>query len=102
MKITDKVKQAAISAAVKQGLSYLEKDPETNIPKLMALVDKYSPDDWYVGQRNAIRNAIKDKDSNWYQLIMRIYDLDPEVRKVFFQNFINVSSFSVRETTCKN
>ena len=88
MKITDKVKQAAISAAVKQGLSYLEKDPETNIPKLMALVDKYSPDDWYVGQRNAIRNAIKDKDSNWYQLIMRIYDLDPEVRKVFFQNFI--------------
>ena len=54
----------------------------------MALVDKYSPDDWYAGQRNAIRNAIKDKDSNWYQLIMRIYDLDPEVRKVFFQNFI--------------
>ena len=43
MKITDKVKQAAISAAVKQGLSYLEKDPETNIPKLMDLVDKYSP-----------------------------------------------------------
>ena len=27
-------------------------------------------------QRNAIRNAIQDKNSNWYKLILRIYDLD--------------------------
>ena len=40
MKLTDKAKQAAMEAAVTKGLSYLEKDPETNIPKLMELVDK--------------------------------------------------------------
>lgn len=35
MKLMDKAKQAALAAAVKTGLGYLEKDPEVNIPKLM-------------------------------------------------------------------
>lgn len=87
MKFTDKAKQAAMSAAVTKALDYLEKDPETNIPKLMALVDRFSPDGWYEGQRNAIREVIEEKN-NWYQLILRLYDLDEGVRKVFFKNFI--------------
>ena len=66
MKLMDKAKQAALAAAVKTGLGYLEKDPEVNIPKLMELVDKFVPDGWYESQRNAIRNAIQNKDSNWY------------------------------------
>ncbi|MCI5529563.1 MAG: radical SAM protein, partial [Blautia sp.] len=88
MKLTDKAKQAAMEAAVTKGLSYLEKDPETNIPKLMELVDKLTPENWYKSQRDAIRGVIQDKDNNWYKLIMRLYDLDPGVRKAFFQNFI--------------
>ncbi|MCD7736676.1 MAG: radical SAM protein, partial [Lachnospiraceae bacterium] len=88
MKLTDKAKSVVTEAVVKQALGYVEKDPEINIPKLMDLIDKYTPKDWYAGQRNAIRNAIKDKDNNWYQLIMRMYQLDPGVRKTFFQNFI--------------
>ena len=88
MNIMDKAKQAALAAAVKTGLGYLEKDPEVNIPKLMELVDKFVPDGWYESQRNAIRNAIQDKDSNWYKLILRIYELDPGVREAFFTNFI--------------
>ena len=88
MKLMDKAKQAALVAAVKTGLGYLEKDPEVNIPKLMELVDKFVPDGWYEAQRNAIRNAIQDKNSNWYKLILRIYELDPGVREAFFTNFI--------------
>ena len=68
-------------------LAYLEKDPETNIPKLMDLVDKLVPADWYSAQRAAFRRTI-DKKDNWYQLIMKVYELDPEVRKTFFRNFI--------------
>ena len=63
MKLMDKAKQAALAAAVKTGLGYLEKDPEVNIPKLMELVDKFVPDGWYESQRNAIRNAIQNKDT---------------------------------------
>ena len=38
MRITEKAKNAALQAAIGQGLHYLEKDPETNIPKLMHLM----------------------------------------------------------------
>ena len=55
MKLIDKAKQAAMESAVTKALEYLEKDPETNIPKLMELVDKFTPQDWYKGQRDAIR-----------------------------------------------
>ena len=37
MKLIDKAKQAAMEGAVTKALEYLEKDPETNIPKLMEL-----------------------------------------------------------------
>ena len=85
------VKQAMQTFTVNQAMKYLENNPEENIPKLMALVDRLVPDDWYVGQRNAIRKAIQDK-SNWYQLILRLYELDPGVRRSFFQNFITNAS----------
>ena len=87
MSMTEKAKNAALKAVINQALGYLEKDPETNIPKLMNLVDKVVPEDWYVPQRAAFRNVIAEKN-NWYQLIMKVYELDPGVRKAFFQNFI--------------
>ena len=87
MGIVDKAKQAALTATVTKALDYLEKDPETNIPKIMEMVDKVTPDDWYAGQRNAIRHSIEAKD-NWYQLILRMYQLDAGVRQTFFRNFI--------------
>lgn len=71
---------------VKRALNYVEKDPEKNLPKLMAMVDKAVPEDFYVEQRNGVRNAINSR-GNWYELIMKIYDLDTDVRKALFQNF---------------
>ncbi|MGN1167147.1 MAG: radical SAM protein [Lachnospiraceae bacterium] len=73
--------------AVKKALGYLEKDPEKNAPKLMAMVDKVCPEDWYAGQRKAIRTVLEEKN-NWYDLILRMYELDCGVRKTFFENFV--------------
>lgn len=85
------IKETMQEFTVNQALKYLEGNPEENIPKLMAFVDKFMPKDWYVNQRNAIRNAI-EKKNNWYQLILRLYELDPGVRRAFFQNFITNAS----------
>ena len=81
------VKNALIETAIKMGLNYLESDPEKNIPKLMDLVDKTVPKNVYPNERKRIRKAIEDK-GNWYQLMMKFYELDPGVRKTFFQNFL--------------
>ncbi len=70
-----------------RALNYLEGNPEENIPKLMAMVDKHSPEGWFKGQRDAIRNVIEEKN-HWYQLILKIFKLDPGVRKLIFQSYI--------------
>ena len=88
MSMSDKAKNAALSVVISETLEYLEKDPETNIPKLMDLADKIVPDDWYLAQRNVFHKVIDGKNNNWYQLIMKVYELDPGVRKAFFKNFI--------------
>ena len=37
------LKNAAMAAGLEQVLHYLEKDPETNIPKIMKLIDTVTP-----------------------------------------------------------
>ena len=81
------VKESFQKFAVNQALKYLEKNPEENLPKLMAMVDKVTPKDWYVSQRNAVRKTLEEK-GNWYDFILRLWDLDPEVRKTIFRNLI--------------
>lgn len=85
------IKNKMQSFAVNQALNYIEGNPEENIPRLMALVDRYTPEGWYKSQRDAIRKVIEEKN-NWYDLILRIYELNPDVRKAFFQNFLFNSS----------
>ncbi len=85
--MTNSIKNSMQNFAVSQALKYIEGNPEENIPKLMALVDRYTPNGWFGNQRDAIRRVIEEKN-NWYELILKIYELDPGVRKAFFQNFL--------------
>ena len=87
MNVVDTVKNATFASAIQAALNYMDKDPETNIPKVMSIVDKAAPEGWYESQRNAIRQGIAEK-GNWYQLAQKVWDLDPGVRKTFFTNFI--------------
>ena len=85
--MANNIKDTMQNFALNKALKYIEGNPEENIPKLMALVDKFSPNGWYQSQRDAIRAVIEEKN-NWYQLMLRLYELDPEIRKTFFQNFL--------------
>ena len=92
MGLFDGIKTNAIAAVVNGALNYLEKDPETNIPKLLDMVDKYSPDGWYETQRAYMRKFLVEEKGNWWDLALKFYDLDPGVRKSFFRNFITNAS----------
>lgn len=87
MKLTGRFKSAALIAAAAAVFRYPERDPERNLPRLMRLVDRICPKDWYVPQRKAFREAIAEKN-HWYRLMLRFYELDRGVRKAFFRNFI--------------
>lgn len=57
------IKETMQNFAMQQALQYIEGNPEENIPKLMALVDRLTPEDWYKSQRGAIRGAIEQKNN---------------------------------------
>lgn len=75
--------------ALRKALNYLDGDPDKNLPKLMDWVDKFDKNDAVVSQRAVLRKIIESHDSNWYKLIKSLWtDLDDQVRKIFFENFI--------------
>ena len=83
MKASDQVKRAALNKTV----NYLLEDPERNITKIMDMLDKVAPTDLFPSQRIAFRNAIERKN-NWYELLMRVLDLNPTVRNDLIRMFL--------------
>lgn len=77
------------SAGIRLAYTYLDANPEKNIPRLMNWVDRFDRKNQFEGQRKSVRQIIGDKDNNWYKLIMSAWsDIDSEVRKAFFMNFL--------------
>lgn len=75
--------------AVKKALAYMDKDPETNLVKLLDWFDLFDVKNTLEMQRTAIRKVLEDRDNNWYQLIMSLWkDIDSGVRNRLFENFI--------------
>ena len=81
------ISQAAERAALNKLVDYVSEAPEARIPKLMDAVDRYVPAGVFPVQRQAFRSAI-DNRSNWYQLMMRVFDLNPEVRNRLIKCFL--------------
>ena len=93
---TDQIKHAAFEKT----LDYLLEDPERNATKIMDMLDKVAPADLFPSQRTAFRNAI-DQQSNWYQLITRLLELNPVMRNDFIKTFLvdgNLMAWPKQET----
>ena len=83
------IKETLQSKAVKTVLSYLDKDPDRNMPKLLEWTDRFDRDGLYEKQRALFHEVLKDPQCNWYRLAKSLWtDIDAGVRKVFFENFI--------------
>ena len=83
------------STGMKLAYAYLNSNPEKNIPKLMDWIDRFDRNNEMESQRKAIRKIIEDKDNNWYKLILSMWsDINPKVRKAFFNNFILNENFT--------
>ena len=69
--------------------SFLDRDPEKNLPKLINWLDRYVSPDVLPTQRQFFRDVIEKKDSHWYQLILSLWeDVDPDLRKTLFENIV--------------
>jgi len=83
------MRESLQTVAVKKVLHYLDEDPSQSLPKLLDWAEKFDKNDRFGHMFRPVRAIIEDPDNNWNQLIKSLWtDIDPEVRKVFFENFI--------------
>ncbi len=93
------ITQAAERAALNKLIDYLNNDPQEHIPQIMHLINKVVPDSVFPTQRAAISKAI-DEHSNWYELIMRIFSLNPQIRPRLLKTLIvdaNILAWPVQQ-----
>ena len=80
------VKESIQTFGLKRVVSYMDKDPDNNIPKVLNWLDRVGGVE---EQAKACREGFENKDGNWYRLIKSFWtDVDDGVRKSIFENFI--------------
>ncbi|MCI7472242.1 MAG: radical SAM protein [Clostridiales bacterium] len=85
MSIPARLKAFGISKA----LDYLDRDPDTNLPRLMEWLGKYAGERLPPPYQALFHQVMTDPDNNWHQLIRSMYtDIDNRILKKIFENFI--------------
>lgn len=76
--------------AMKQVYIYLDKDPETNLPNLLDMLEKYDKNGQAVTtQVEGIRAALSDPNNNWSKLVKSLWtDIDDEQRKKLVETVV--------------
>ena len=76
--------------AMKQVYSYLDRDPEANLPNLLDMLEKYEKNGQAVTtQVEGIRAALSDPNNNWSKLVKSLWtDIDDEQRKKLVETVV--------------
>jgi MoaA/NifB/PqqE/SkfB family radical SAM enzyme len=89
MIVMGRVKEKIEAFSLKRVISYLDKDPDENIPKVIDWVEKFDRDHEYATPYRLAKEALRDPENNWNKLMKSLYsDIDEGVRKKLFENFI--------------
>ena len=91
----------------KQVLKYVNRDPETNIQKILNWLEKHDRAGSMTHQLQMVREAFDNKDGNWNRLVASLWtDIDDGVRLKLFETFlVNVNIIGgpkQRETSLAN
>lgn len=81
--------EALETAAVRQVLHLLDKDPDRNLPKLLDWIRHFDKAGHYAKAYDMVGGYLADPENNWNILIHKLYtEIDPFVRRTLFENFL--------------
>lgn len=81
--------ESAKSFGMKRVLSYIDRDPDTNVPKLLDWLLKHDQQDGVSDVVDTVKAAVADKDNHWYRLIKSLWtDVDRGVRRTLLENAV--------------
>lgn len=82
------IKNLISSVVLNEGLKYIEKNPEKNLPKLLNWADKLTVDEYYKRVITMFREICSKPDNHWNILIQQLFkELHPNVLSKFLINF---------------
>jgi MoaA/NifB/PqqE/SkfB family radical SAM enzyme len=83
------IKENLQTFGLKKVLGYLDNDPDTNIPKIIEWVEIFDKEGTVKTQLEIFKDVLHNHDNNWYKLTKSLWtDIDDDVRKTLFENFI--------------
>ncbi len=84
-----------------KAIDYLLEDPVNHMESMMNTINTVVPKALFESQRKAFTKAIDEK-GNWYQLLCRIADLDPEIVGPMFKCFLTEANLIAWDKQEKN
>ncbi len=85
MNISDRIKVVGI----RQAYSYLEKDPETNIYKLIDWLEKLDRKKEFAWVAGNARRVLSNPNGNWMNFIKKLYaEVEPSILRKVVDNFL--------------
>ncbi len=79
---------------MKKGLSYLNENPEENLPKIVDWLERFAIKPHHKRYLETAREIIDDKDNNWYLLMQRgLREINPNTLEKFLTSFMINSAF---------
>ena len=86
------LKEKTQAFSLDQAMSYLSGDPEKNLPKLLAWVDRIGWAEKFSGPngpKETIHKILDDPENVWHRYIMNLWkDIDNDILKTVFHNFV--------------
>jgi len=83
------IKEKAEIYGLKKIINYLDNNPDENIPKLLDWVERLDSNKRFSTAYHILREALKDPKNNWNQFLKGLYsDIDDDVRRTLFENFL--------------
>lgn len=84
------------SFGVKQAFSYLDSNPQKNMPKLIKWAKRFDMNGNFKNAINGVENSFADPDNNWNILANKFFKLDDGIKKTTFENFFVNGAFIAR------
>lgn len=83
------LKESAQSLAYRAVLSYLDSNPDENIPKIVDWLKAHDKKGGLKNQLESLRPVLHDMGNNWNRLLKNIWaDTDPAVRRQLLESFV--------------
>lgn len=89
------IKTSVQAMGLRKAYDYIDKDPRNRLPQVVSILEKFVPSGSTMdAQISGIKEILSDPENTWNKFLMSLWtDIDDDVRRSIFENFVVNGSF---------